>query len=92
MLGIHRLTDLGAGSCCVTTTITGSTNIYANNLSIARTLDLDIGSGCCFSPGVLIQGSPGVFANGRNVHRLTDLRMECCGPGVAITASTNMYA
>jgi len=93
MLGQHRLTDLGAGPCCITVTITGSMNVYTNMLPTARLLDLDIGYGCpaCVGVGILIQGSGNVYTNSRNNHRLTDLRIECCGPGIAITASNNVY-
>ena len=78
MPNVARLTDPGVGVCVAHESpipmtgviITGSSNVNANGLAVARIGDVVLGA--CGHTGVLIEGSANVNANGRAVVRVGD--------------------
>jgi uncharacterized Zn-binding protein involved in type VI secretion len=93
-----RITDIaeikndgcGCKSCvhhCIGPIVSGSENVYVNELKAARATDTDTGqhSGCCGS-GIYTctVGSSTVFVNGKPFARLGDLTTHCGGVGEII--------
>lgn len=71
--------------------ITGSSNVFINNLSALRVGDKGIHSKCCGSnTWKCIKGSPTVFINGIPAVRVGDTTQHCGGKGKIITGSDNV--
>lgn len=75
MLAVARITDTFSDSDHVAT---GSGNVFANGLPVARLTDQTTGHGC-WPPSVIITGSGSVFVNNLPLARLTDQHaVHCC--------------
>ncbi len=104
MPGACRRTDIhynpsdscGCGACPHAVSgpaITGSPNVFANNLGGLRANGIDIGVHCCCcGPNIwgTMQGSPNVFLNNYPFVRLNDITWCCGGTGSMITCSPNV--
>lgn len=89
-----RVTDLWFGACEICSCpygpiITGSPDVYVNNLQSARKWDLTMCM-CNNHIGVIITGSPNVFVNNRPDARVTDV-VGCGNNGIIVTGSPNLY-
>lgn len=99
--GQNRITDItiGVGShglpCCphliTGFRITGSPDVYVNDLRASRAL-IDIAiHDCPHCPiNLCICGSPDVYINDYKAHRFLDCETEFCGSGVSVTGSPNV--
>lgn len=92
-----RIGDIGEGICCegddhetTGTIITGSPNVNANGLSLARIGDIIITNDSHKRTGIIVGGSPTVNANGLSVARIGDI-FDGCFSGQIITGSPNVY-
>jgi len=92
MPAVVRLGDAESHSCHTTS---ASSNVFVNSIPVCRVGD----SVCCGlsypphpQPGVIVQGSPTVFVNGKAIARLGDATSHGCGAGVLTGASPNVFA
>lgn len=88
-----RVTDLWYGRCDVCSCpmgyiLTGSPNVFVNNLASARKYDITVCMNGHF--GMIVTGSPNVFVNNRPDARVTDL-VSAGNTGVIVTGSPNVY-
>ena len=93
MLDVARIGDIGEGVCCAGdghnttgTIITGSPNVFANGLNIARLGDILVTNDSHERIGVIIAGSSKTRANGLEVARLSD-SFDGCFSGTIINGS-----
>ena len=96
-----KLFDITVGICdhglkccshgCVGVRITGSPNVYVNNLNASRS-QTDFAVHSCPHCGVNMTmcGSPNVFINNYKAHRLGDCVTEFCGSGTTVSGSNNV--
>ena len=92
MPAVTRLGDICTGHSCWSPrpSITASPNVFANMIPVHRQGD-GWAVHCCVSchAGNLVQGSPNVFANNKQVGRIAD--PISCGSFVAV-GSPNVFA
>lgn len=105
MPGTSRLTDIhvnpsdchGCPGCCHPVSgpaITGSPDVFTNNLPTLRKNFTDVGVHCCCcGPNIwgTMMGSPDVFANGQGIVRLGDTNWCCGGSGIMVTSSVDVF-
>lgn len=95
-LNSARLTDIGCGVCCCHGVcipmcgiiITGSPDVFINNLPSARITDIVLGF--CGHIGIIVTGSPDTYVNNLNKARITDLYVGCM-IGVIVTGSPDTF-
>lgn len=75
---MFAIARIGDGFSDGDTVATGSGNVFADNLPVARLSDQTTGHGC-YPPTTIITGSGVVFVNNLPVARLTDQNhVHCC--------------
>jgi len=95
-LNSARLTDIGCGICfchivpipMCGVIVTGSPDVYINNLNSARQTDIVLGF--CGHIGIIISGSPTVYVNNLQKARITDPFVGCF-TGNIVTGSPDTY-
>jgi len=92
--------SIGTCACCcascphvwISVHVGGSRDVLTNNRGTMRRNDIGV-STCPHCPiSFAAQASPNVMVNDKGVHRLGDAHNVPCGPGVVVTASSNVIA
>lgn len=74
---------------CGDTVKSGSANVYANGLPVARLTDGTMGHGC-WVPTIIAAGSGTVFANGLPLSRVGDANIPHTCPSIPETHGSNI--
>jgi len=92
----HNPSDSHGNDCCPHNVagpiISGSPNVFINNVPATRIGDPGVHSACC-GPNTfnIASGSPNVFVNGIPKARLGDVTAHCGGSGNIVTGSHNVF-